>query len=163
MEEEKRKEENGGNNRGNESLVPSIASANTLGRKYFVSATNNSRILTFFVDSGADISIFPTRLAAALPAVLLDEPLEVRGFDGIRRFEITHRVDLSLDFSPGDLRASFFLGDVPHPIIRADLLQDESKSLSLETGKGLLRVGNDLVLMKPTSEDAIKELKRRRK
>ena len=109
--------------------LPSICSTIVCGRKYFVTALHDSKVFTFFVDSGADISIIPTHLAKGLPQVSLDEPLEVNGFDGSHRFSVTHRVDLSLSFHPGDLQASFFICDVPHAIIGADLLQKRSASL----------------------------------
>ena len=88
---------------------------------------NQSKKVTFFVNSGADISVYPSKLAENLPLVDLERPMEVRGFDGDHRFTVTQKVELSLDFSPGSLQASFFVCDTPHPIIGANLLQDESK------------------------------------
>ena len=68
-------------------------------------------------------------------------------------------MELTLEFYPGILSASFFVCDVPHPIIGADLLQNESKDLSLETGKSPLCIGSDLVITKPSAGESMKEFK----
>ena len=119
---------------------------------------HNSRIFTFFIDSGADISVVPSKLVEGLDWIKLDSPMCVRGFDGFPRVGITHRVELTLDFSPGVLQTSFYVADIPQPILGADNLQEESTQLSLETGKGILHIASDIILTKSTVTELIAEL-----
>ena len=69
------------------------------GKKYFITACmQNSRLFTGFCDSGADISAVSPKLVEGLPLIE-----EVRGFDGQRTTTITHKVELTLDFHPGQM------------------------------------------------------------
>ena len=115
------------------------------GKKYFITACmQNSRLFTGFCDSGADISAVSPKLVVGLPLIELEEPLEVRGFDGQRTTTITHKVELTLDFHPGLMRSFFYVCDVPHSIIGNDILQSDLH-LSLETGKKLFHIGSDII------------------
>ena len=115
--EEERENQEDVNNPTN---LPRICSNNsTVGCKYFVSAKRESRFITMFIDSGADLSIFPSNLAGnlGLKLIELESPIQVRGFDGKTQTTISHRVELALNFHPGLLNASFYICDAPHPMI----------------------------------------------
>ena len=73
------------------------------GGKYFITAavsptvhSRASRVMSVFVDSGADISIIPKYLVEGWPCFPLDKPREAGGvFDGeTRTAKLTHYVNL---------------------------------------------------------------------
>ena len=80
--------------------IPSICSNRiNMGRKYYVSCLKvnsvvpvsvgeASRILTFFVDTGADISVVSEKDAGSAPRRKLERPIDVSGFDGVRNLRI---------------------------------------------------------------------------
>ena len=134
------------------------------GQKFFVSASmENSRVISCFLDTGAEVSILPPHLAKGHQLIPLDEPMDIVGFDGRLRSTITHKVEVKLNFHPGCVAATFYVCAAPHPIVGSDLLQDETLDLSLETKSKILRVGSDIIHVKPTVQASVGEYKRRRK
>ena len=134
------------------------------GKKFFVSASlENARVISCFLDTGAEISILPPHLAKGHHLIPLDEKIDAVGFDGHLRSTITHKVELKLNFHPGCVAATFYVCAAPHPIVGSDLLQDETLDLSLETKSKILRVGSDIIHVKPTVQASVGEYKRRRR
>ena len=111
------------------------------GRKYYVSGeTEKKETITFIVDSGADISILPTSMVSGLSKSKVNEPIEVRGFNGEVGASITEKVEVEVNFQPGNFKAPFYVCEAPFAIIATDLLQAGSLKLSLSTGDAIFNV-----------------------
>ena len=114
------------------------------------------------VDSAADISIVPRRLIPNAKLIPLKNSFEVSGYDQARFTKVTHRVELSIFFRPGVLKASFYVVDTPMPIIGTDLLQEKVLELSLITGRNLLRIRKEVLHTKNSPSAARTEYYRRK-
>ena len=132
------------------------------GKKYFVSGWCSGRILNMFVDSGAEISCIPRRCVPHETLIPLERPVQVAGFRDKDSVKVTHRVEISIYYGPGVLKASFYVVDTPFPIIGTDLLYDKSKRISLVTGREAFRVGDEMLFTKPDPLSAREEYKRRK-
>ena len=121
--------------------------------KYWVCGKINeaNRNISFFVDTGADISIIPKHFLPGVPIIPLERRMLVTGFRDVDAVEVEGRVELSVSFRPGVLKASFYVLSCPHPILGLDLLKDvETYGLSLITGRNSFRVKDDLLFTKDT-------------
>ena len=106
--------------------------------KYWVCGKINeaNRNISFFIDLGADISIIPKHFLPNVPIIPLERRMMVTGFRDVDAVEVEGRVELSISFRPGVLKASFYVLSCPHPILGLDLLKDvETYGLSLITGR----------------------------
>ena len=138
------------------------------GKKYHISgdvhaAGNRMNNVTFIVDSAADISIIPISMVGDIPKLDVDQPIEVRGFNGQVGATIMNKVDVEVRFSPGKLRAPFYVCEAPFAIIGTDLLQAKELKLALSTGDGVFKVGGVNLVTKPSVETSLRELERRKK
>ena len=115
-----------------------------------------------FVDSGAEISCMPRRCVPHEKLIPLERPVRVAGFRNNDAVEVTHRVEISIFYRPGVLKASFYVVDTPFPIIGTDLLYDRSKRISLVTGREAFRVGDEMLFTKPDPLSSKEEYKRRK-
>ena len=115
-----------------------------------------------FVDSGAEISCIPRRCVPHEKLIPLERPVQVAGFRDKDAVKVTHRVEISIFYRPGVLKASFYVVDTPFPIIGTDLLYDKLKRISLVTGREAFRVGDVMLFTKPDPLSAREEYKRRK-
>ena len=132
------------------------------GGKYFVSGHSGGRILTLFIDTGADISLMPRRFIPGLETQKLDSPFKVTGFQGEKTVVVTEKALVPISFRPGLLQAEFYVVDAPHPIIGTDLLRDHSYKVSLITGRNCFRVGNETLITKSSPAASRDEYLRRK-
>ena len=106
------------------------------GAKYYVTAGIDKCATTFFVDSGADVSILPRRCAPHAPLVKLQRPVTIGGFSSASTpVLVTHKINVTLNFHPGKVNASFYICDTKIPILGNDILRNKGLRLSLCTGK----------------------------
>ena len=92
------------------------------GAKYWVAGKVNGRIISFFVDSGADVSIFLSNLLPNLQTEAVDEPFFLSDYRDKNPVKVNRQSKLSISFRPGALCANFFVSDTKHPIIGNDIL-----------------------------------------
>ena len=60
--------------------VVNIASLSGKGAKFFVTAKSEDKTLTMFLDSAADVSLIPAKLAEGMKQIKLKLPFKVSGF-----------------------------------------------------------------------------------
>ena len=128
------------------------------GAKYYITAGVDKRVTTSFVDSGADVSILPRRLAPNVPLIKLQRPVTNGGFSSASKPVL---VDVTLDFHPGKVNTSFYICDTKIPILGNDILRNKELRLSLCTGKELLSIRQHIINTKTTPAASRKEYIRR--
>ena len=113
-----------------------------VGKKFWISAKVDKRVVSFFIDTGSDVSIIPRKLLDERAKLIpLKRPLELSGFKDDKTTMVKERTLVHAYFAPGLLKASFYVLDVPHPIIGSDLLDNEELMLSLSTGNRVFQCG----------------------
>ena len=143
--------------------VVNIASLSGKGAKFFVTAKSEDKTLTMFLDSAADVSLIPAKLAEGMKQIKLKLPFKVSGFSSsVREVLITHQVELNLNFHPGQVKLRFYVSDIDNMILGTDNLRNKRLNLSLITGQNLFRVGQHLIRTKDTHTASKKEYKRRK-
>ena len=141
--------------------------------KYFVSATIHQpskdglpygvgALTTFFLDSGADLSVLSDAHLVGVAKRKFEKPFAVEAFDGDARVTITHAVDVLLNFRPGVVAVSLFVCDVPTPILGLDIFRDLKLGVGFDTASGIFRIGWDMILTQSSAADSITEFQRRR-
>ena len=145
--------------------TPKVCAVNlSKGRKYFISGMLGPRIISYFIDTGAEISILPIGVYTNnLVKSPVTPPIDVRGFNGEIGATIEAKARVDIDFCPGELSADFYICQAPFAIIGADLLQSANLKLSLSTGDGELCVGDTRLRTMSSEKTAINELKRRKR
>ena len=133
------------------------------GHKYFISCELKKKILTLFIDTGADISIVPPSLVRHVPWHHLKHPFVVHGFRQGSETLVTHCVTLVLNFRPGGFVATFYVVDCPSAILGADVLRQRELKLSLETGKEIFKINGENFKTQISPANARKDLVRRRR
>ena len=140
-----------------------FADNESVGRKYWLTGKVDKKTVTFFIDTGSDVSIIPKNLlddrAKLKP---LKRPLELSGFKDEKTTTVRERTLLHVNFAPGILRASFYVLDVPHPIIGTDLLENKDLMLSLSTGNRVFQCGVYKYNTKKSIKEAREEYFRRK-
>ena len=132
------------------------------GAKYYVTAGVDKSATTFFVDSGADVSILPRRCAPHAPLVKLQRPVTIGGFTrSTDPIIVTHKIDVILNFHPGKVKASFYVCDTKVPIIGSDLLRNKELKLSLHTGKEIVTIRQHVINTKASPAESRGEYIRR--
>ena len=111
--------------------VSSIGGAPKGGR-FWIAARCGGKIVSAFLDSGAEVSIVPRRFVRDSQMRRLKEEVDVMGFKEDSTTVIKHSADVSLFFKPGLIRKEFYVLDVPHLIIGNDLLRDKTLKLCLK-------------------------------
>ena len=140
--------------------VVNIASLSGKGAKFFVTAKSEDKTLTMFLDSAADVSLIPAKLAEGMKQIKLKLPFKVSGFSSsVREVLITHQVELNLNFHPGQVKLRFYVSDIDNMILGTDNLRNKRLNLSLITGQNLFRVGQHLIRTKDTHTASKKEYK----
>ena len=90
-------------------------------------------------------------------------PFDVDDFSGRSTNRVEFTVNLKIRFMPGIIDSTFYVCDASYPIIGSDLLQQHSPTLSLETGTNIFKIGTIVIVIKPSTNESITELKRREK
>ena len=135
---------------------------NVRGGKFWVCGLVDDKLVPFFIDTGADISIIPPRYIPNTPRIELDQPVKVSGFRGSDPVDVHLQVNVGVSFRPGVIKAKFFVVDVPHAILGNDVLREKDAMLSLITGRDALRVRKDTLFTKDTPTKSRNEYKRRK-
>ena len=117
---------------------------------------------TFFVDTGANVSILPRRFVPNAPLMKLQPAMTIGGFSSaIKPVLVTHKVEVTLDFHPGTLKTAFYICDTKIPTLGNDILRNKELKLSLCTGKELLSIRQHIINTKSTTTASRKEYIRR--
>ena len=134
-----------------------------IGTKYYVTVGVGRQTITFFVDTGSQVSLIKPDDSKYLKRMALDSPVNLLGFDGKASQEADQCVDLKLKFFPGESEVRMLVADMPENIIGCDLLKNPSSSISLDTKTGLLRVGTESIQTAGTEAESIALFAQRRR
>lgn len=88
----------------------------------------------------------------------LKRPLELSGFKDEKTTTVLERTLLHINFAPGILRASFYVLDVPHPIIGSDLL-NSSVGFWMRAKQSTVIPPNSMALMECYVEQTKEKMK----
>ena len=139
-----------------------IGSIVSKGAKYYITGDVERRATTFFSDSGADVSILPRRFAPSAPLLKLPYLVRIGGFSAASKpVLVTHKVEVTLNFHPGEVKTSFYVCETAIPIIGNDFLRNKELRLSLCTGKELFSIHQHVINTKTTPASSRKEYIRR--
>ena len=132
--------------------------------KYWVSAYvgQSQEICSFFCDSAADLSICGEDVAKLGIRKPLMNPITIRSFDNISKQTITETVTLKLHLGNLNVSLRFYVCTTTHPIIGIDLWRNSTLNLSLNTLTERFDIGKYSFVTKPTEQEAIEELIRRK-
>ena len=131
--------------------------------KYFISAYVSNTIKTFFLDSGADLSCCNEELAKYGDRKKLRKPIDVKSFDENSRQTITESVVIRMHFGPVIAHLRFYICNTKTNIIGTDLLRNKTVRISLNTFTEIMNLGEFTFMTKPTVEESVEELEKRRK
>ena len=142
-------------------------SINASGRKrgkYWVSAYvgESKNIVSFFCDSAADLSICGEDVAKLGVRKPLMNPISIRSFDNFSKQTITETVTLKLHFGNLVVSLRFYVCTTTHPIIGIDLWRNSTLNLSLNTLSEKFLIGKFSFTTKPSEEESVEELVRRK-
>ena len=131
--------------------------------KYFISAFVSNTIKTFFLDTGADLSCCNEELAKYGDRKKLRNPIDIKSFDENSRQTITESVVIRMHFGPVIAHLRFYICNTRQNIIGTDLLRNKAVRISLNTFNEIMYLGEFKFVTKPTEEEAIAELEKRRR
>ena len=108
-----------------------------------MSALVKGKLVSFLVDTGAEVSLAPRQIAKLGDRQSLSHPFDVKSFDDAIRDRVTESTILKMDFNGTELRGKFFVANVDLPIIGADILRDPLKKVGLNTRLNIFVVKNE--------------------
>ena len=119
-----------------------------------MSALVKGKLVSFLVDTGAEVSLAPRQIAKLGDRQSLSHPFDVKSFDDAIRDRVTESTILKMDFNGTELRGEFFVANVDLPIIGADILRDPLKKVGLNTRLNIFVVKNEEIQTSPSVEEA---------
>ena len=137
-------------------------SANGLSEKrpskgrFFVSAKIRGQVVPVLIDTGADISLAPTRYADMGVKARLRKPFDIKAYDGLSKTRITETSTVTLDFGNVSSNIEFFSTEVEFMIIGADLLRSTDKRMSLNTKTDTFKVKDTTMSTYGSAEEAVR-------
>ena len=129
--------------------------------KFYTSAYVGGLILTFFTDTGSEVSLVPRKWAKFGDVSKLKKPIKITGYDGRSSQTITEKVGLVLDFICTHRYLEFLICDVHDCILGNDILKDSRLNVMLNTKTSMLTVGKRKVGAHSSSAASRAELRRR--
>ena len=134
------------------------------GAKYWVAGRVEGKVVAFFVDSGADVSIMPARLLPKCTTNPVFEKFNLTDYRDKNPEIVEAEATLTISFQPGVLKARFYvLPNVPHAIIGNDILRNyKDEGVNFRTDREMFEVRGGRLFTKDSPPKARGEYHRRR-
>ena len=135
--------------------VVDVAASFLKGDKFYVGFKVMENVTVAFIDSGSEISIINPRYVMNAEKQELEEPVELRGFDGTEGLSVFSKVEVKVNFGGVSTMMCFYLADIPTNIIGSDMLRRNSDQFSLNTADSILTVHGSSILTSKSPDEAM--------